>query len=234
MAARTIRGRKRVTLITNLLIGSRTALIIHSSRCSPDKRYPALKRGAKFGRPSGAARWTPLEVNPLIAAVNRCATQKQEQNRVSPRRRRVGHINVRSITPVCLSTLTETTGCATSSAFRGVALTAIAGQNLSSPFGGARRPRFGRPYGTWVAMALHPALKRGAKFGRPSGAAWWTPLHASESDAACFRRPQCEQDVLRKKYPPGRRARSGTRGRCPSEARARKRNGRERRPCARA
>jgi len=24
------------------------------------ERYPALKRGAKFGRPSGAARWAPL------------------------------------------------------------------------------------------------------------------------------------------------------------------------------
>jgi hypothetical protein len=55
-------------------------------------------------------------------------------------RRAGGPHNVASITPVCLSNVGRNNwGCATSRAFREAALAVVAGQNLSSLLGGARR-----------------------------------------------------------------------------------------------
>lgn len=92
-----------------------------------------------------------------------------------PRPSAGGPHNVASITPVCLSTLPETTGV-DFSRFSRNGFDRDCGQNLSLPLGwcapsGVGHPRFGRPYGTWVIVARYPALKRGARFGRPSGAA---------------------------------------------------------------
>ncbi len=49
----------------------------------------------------------------------------------------------------------------------GLPLPDIASQDRKRVCGGEN---FGRPYGTFIVLPLHPALKRGAKLGCPSGA----------------------------------------------------------------
>src|SRR5208282_4407614 len=90
-----------------------------------------------------------------------------------------------------------------------------------------------------AAFARDGSSRASQVSAQKAGERTWGTFHTFQLPISChfvtwFKPPRCERDVLRKKYRPGRRARSGTRGRCQPEAQARKRRGRERRPCARA